>query len=333
MPFKTRVTELLGCEHPVIMGGMTGVGTVEMVVAACEAGALGLLTALTCGSIEQMKKDIERIRSLTSRPFGVNLTILPAIQPPDYEGYAQAIIDAGIKIVETAGNNPKKWVTMFKNAGLISIHKCVTIRHCLSAEKMGVDVISVDAFECAGHPGEADIGGMVLFAKAAQMLKKPWVASGGIANGKQLAACLALGADGINMGTAFCVTKECPWPDSFKYRLLEAQETDTVLMFRQLHNTARVFRNKVATEVERIQNEKGKDLEFTDVMHLVAGDRGRKAEAAGDPDGGIFTAGQCVGLINGEKIPTCKEFMDTFMAEAESTVKNRLAGIVAPSSL
>mmetsp|Transcript_7145 Transcript_7145/g.9041 ORF Transcript_7145/g.9041 Transcript_7145/m.9041 type:complete len:329 (-) Transcript_7145:1548-2534(-) len=323
---KTRVTEILGIEHPVICGGMTGVGTVDMTVAVSEAGGLGLLTALTCGSVEQMKKDIEEIRRKTSKPFGVNLTILPAIQPPDYEGYAQAIIDAGIKIVETAGNNPKKWVTLFKKAGLVCIHKCVTIRHALSAERLGVDIISMDGFECAGHPGEDDIGGLVLLAKAAKKIKIPFVASGGIADGKQLAAALALGAEGVNMGTRFCATKECPWPDSFKQRMLEADERQTVLMFRALHNTARVFKNKIAAEVEKIQNEKGNNLEFTDVMHLVAGDRGRKAEIEGDPDGGIWTAGQCVGLI--DDIPTVKELMDTFMNEAEQTIKHRLAGIV-----
>jgi len=317
---------MLGIEHPVICGGMTGVGTVDMTVAVSEAGGLGLLTALTCGSIEQMKKDIAEIRSRTSKPFGVNLTILPAIQPPDYEGYAQAIIDAGVKIVETAGNNPKKWVTLFKQAGLTCIHKCVTIRHGLSAERIGVDIISMDGFECAGHPGEDDIGGLVLLAKAAKKLKVPFVASGGIADGKQLAAALALGAEGVNMGTRFCATKECPWPDSFKQRIVESDERQTVLMFRALHNTARVFKNKVAAEVERIQNEKGNNLEFTDVMHLVAGDRGRKAESEGDPDGGIFTAGQCIGLI--DDIPTVKELMDDFMAEAEQTIKHRLVNLI-----
>jgi len=322
-PFKTRVTELLGIEHPVICGGMTGVGTVELTAAVSEAGGLGLLTALTCGSVENLKRDIERVRSLTKKPFGVNLTILPAITPPDYEGYAQAIIDSGIKVVETAGNNPKKWVTMFKKAGLISIHKCVTIRHAISAEKMGVDVISMDSFECAGHPGEDDIGAMVLLAKAAKTIRIPYVASGGIADGKQMAAAMALGAEGVNMGTRFCATKECPWPESFKKKMVDADERQTVLMFRQLHNTARVFRNKVATEVEKIQMEKGKDLEFSDVMHLVAGDRGRKAEASGDPDGGIWTAGQCVGLI--DDIPSVAELMGSFIHEAESTIRNRLS--------
>ncbi len=329
-PFKTRVTEMLGIEHPIVCGGMTGVGTVEMCVAVSQAGGLGMLTALTCGSIEQMKKDIDEIRRRTSKPFGVNLTILPAIQPPDYEGYAQAIIDKGIKIVETAGNNPKKWVGMFKAAGCICIHKCTNIKHALKSESINVDIVSVDGFECAGHPGEQDIGGLVLLAKAAQKLKKPFLASGGIGTGRQLAACLALGADGVNIGTAFCATKECPWPQSFKDRVVSAEETDTVLMFRQLHNTARVFRNKVAQEVEAIQNEKGADLDFSDVAHLVAGDRGRKAEKAGDPDAGIWTAGQVVGLIN--DVPTVQEFMDRFVSEAETTIRNRLSGLLTSNA-
>lgn len=322
--FKTRVTEMLGIEHPVICGGMTGVGTVELTAAVSEAGGLGLLTALTCGSIDQMKKDIERVRTLTKKPFGVNLTILPAINPPDYLGYAKGIIESGVKIVETAGNNPKKWVKLFKTAGLISIHKCVTIRHALSSQRIGVDIISMDGFECAGHPGEDDIGGLVLLAKAAKALRIPYVASGGIADGKQLAACLALGAEGVNMGTRFCVTKESNWPLSFKQRVLDSDERQTTLMFRALHNTARVFKNKVAVEVEMIQHEKGKNLKFKDIMHLVAGNRGRKAEKNDDPDGGIWSAGQCIGLI--DDIPSVAEFMKIFIDEAEVTVRERMMG-------
>lgn len=331
-PFRTRVTELLGIEHPVICGGMTGVGTVEMTVAVSEAGGLGLLTALTCGSPEQMKKDIAEIKRRTKKPFGVNLTILPAITPPPYEEYAQAIIDSGVKIVETAGNNPKKWVGMFKKAGLICIHKCVAVRHGLSAERMGVDIISMDGFECAGHPGEDDIGGLVLLAKAAKKLKAPYVASGGIADGKQLAAAIALGAEGVNMGTRFCATKECPWPQSFKQAMIDADERQTVLMFRQLHNTARVFKNQIAAEVEKIEKEKGPNLDFSDIAHLVAGDRGRKAEKEGDKDGGIWTAGQCVGLI--DDTPSVKELMDHFISEAEETVRKRMVGVLTnPSKL
>jgi NAD(P)H-dependent flavin oxidoreductase YrpB (nitropropane dioxygenase family) len=305
---------------------MTGVGTVDLTVAVSEAGGLGMLTALTCGSIEQMKKDVAEIRLRTKKPFGVNLTVLPAITPPDYEGYARAIVECGVKIVETAGNDPKKYVKIFKDGGCISIHKCVTIRHALSAEKIGVDIISIDGFECAGHPGEADIGGLVLLAKAAKKLSKPFLASGGIGDGKQLAACLALGADGVNMGTRFCATKECNWPQSYKDAMIQADENQTVLMFRRLHNTARVFKNKVAAEVEKIENEKGKDLQFSDVQHLVAGDRGRKAERTGDPDGGIWTAGQVIGLI--DDAPPVQVVMDRIIKEAVDTVNVRLAGML-----
>mmetsp|Transcript_6310 Transcript_6310/g.16099 ORF Transcript_6310/g.16099 Transcript_6310/m.16099 type:complete len:333 (+) Transcript_6310:130-1128(+) len=330
-PFRTRLTELLGIEHPVVCGGMTGTGGVELAAAVSNAGGLGMLTALNSGTAEQLKKDIARLRTLTDKPFGVNLTILPAMVPPDYESFAKAIIDSGVKVVETAGSNPKKWVAMFKAAGCISIHKCVTIQHALSAQRMGVDVLSIDAFECAGHPGEADVGGMVLFSRAAQEIKSIWIASGGIAVGRQLTACLALGASGVNMGTAFCATKECPWPESFKQKVVDSKETDTVLMFRQLHNTARVIRNKVSSEVEAIALEKGKDLDFSDVADLVKGDRGREAERNGDPDGGIWTAGQCIGLIH--DIPTVQQFMDRFIGEAEASTKHVLAGVLSNSRL
>ncbi|GBG26746.1 Nitronate monooxygenase [Hondaea fermentalgiana] len=329
--FRTRVTELLGIEHPVICGGMTGVGTVELCAAVSEAGGLGMLTALRSETPENLRRDIERVRKLTSKPFGVNLTILPAMVPPDYEGFADAIIESGVKIVETAGNNPKKWVGKFKAAGLICIHKCVTIRHALSAERIGVDIISMDSFECAGHPGEEDIGAIVLLAKAAKKLRAPFVASGGIGDGKQLAAAIALGAEGVNMGTRFCATKECNWPESFKQRMVDAQETDTVLMFRALHNTARVFKNRVASEVDEIQKAKGMDLDFSDIAHLVAGTRGREAERNGDADGGIWTAGQVIGLI--DDLPTVKELMDNFIGEAESTIRNRMPNVLASSRL
>ena len=306
---------------------MTGVGNVDLTVAVSEAGGLGMLTALSCGSVEQMVKDIAEVRRRTKKPFGVNVTILPAIAPPDYDAYAHAIVKAGVKIVETAGNDPKKFVKIFKDGGCISIHKCVTIRHALSAEKIGVDIVSVDSFECAGHPGEDDIGGIVLWAKAAKKLTKPWLASGGIGDGKQLAAALCLGAAGVNMGTRLAATKESNWPPSFKQALIDADERQTVLMFRQLHNTARVFKNKIAADVERIQNEKGKDLQFSDVAHLVAGDRGRKAEKSGDPDGGIWTAGQVVGLI--DDAPSVKELIDRVVKEAEDTIRVRVGGMLA----
>lgn len=331
MPIRTRVTEMLGIEHPIIMGGMTGTGTPELAAAVSNAGGLGIIAVHNAGGPEGAREWIRKLRNLTDKPFGVNLTILPTIgKPPPYEEYAKVIIDEGVKIVETAGSNPKKWVTMFKEAGLITIHKCVAIRHALSAEKLGVDIISLDGFECAGHPGEDDVGNFVLQARGFQALKRPYVCSGGVGNGVQLAAALALGADGVNCGTRFCATAECNWADSFKQRMLQADERNTVLMFRSLHNTARVFKNEVATKVEKIEKEKGVNLDFSDIAELVAGKRGREAEANGDADGGIWTAGQVVGLIH--DIPTCKELVETMVAEAERAICERLQGMVVARS-
>jgi len=332
MPIRTRVTTMLGIEAPIIMGGMTGTGTPELCAAVSNAGGLGIFAAHNAGSPEGCREWINRTRQLTNKPFGVNLTILPTIgKPPPYEEYARVIIESGVRIVETAGNNPKIWIPLFKKAGLITIHKCVAIRHALSAQKLGVDIISLDGFECAGHPGEDDIGNFVLQAKGAKVLTAPFVCSGGVADGRQLAAALALGADGVNLGTRFCATVECNWPHSFKQKMVDGDERSTVLMFRQLHNTARVFRNAVSGEVEKIEKEKGKNISFGDIAHLVAGTRGRKAEAEGDADGGIWSAGQTVGLI--DDIPTCKVVIDRMVSEAEQIVHSRLTRMVIPSKL
>lgn len=329
MPITTRVTEMLGIEHPVILGGMTGVGTPELAAAVSNAGGLGIIAIHNAGSPENGREWIRRTRTLTSKPFGVNLTILPSMgPPPPYADYAQAIIEEGVKIVETAGSSPEQWVKLFKKAGIITIHKCVTIRHALSAERYGVDIISLDGFECAGHPGEEDVGNFVLQAKGAKVLTRPYVCSGGVGDGKQIVAALALGADGVNCGTRFCATKECNWPDSFKERMLQASETDSVLMLRRLNNTCRVFRNEVSEEVERIESEKGEEFAFEDVAHLVSGKRGREAERKGDADGGIWSAGQVVGLV--DSIPTCQELMNQLMKEAEDTVYHRLITLVKP---
>ena len=330
MPIATRVTEMLGIEHPVIMGGMTGVGTPELAAAVSNAGGLGIFAIHNAGSPEAARTWIRRMRSLTNKPFGVNLTILPSMgPPPPYAEYAQVMIEEGVKIVETAGSSPKEFIKLFKEAGIITIHKCVTIRHALSAERYGVDIISLDGFECAGHPGEEDVGNFVLQAKGAKVLSRPFVCSGGVGDGKQIVAALALGADGVNCGTRFCATKECNWPDSFKERMIQASETDSVLMLRRLNNTCRVFRNQVSEQVEKIESEKGKDFEFQDVAHLVSGKRGREAERNGDADGGIWSAGQVVGLV--DSIPTCQELMDELMKEAEDTVYHRLNTLVKPS--
>jgi nitronate monooxygenase len=316
---KTKLTELLGIQHPIILGGLTGIGLPELCAAVSEAGGLGIFAAHNAGSPERCREWIRKTRSLTSKPFGVNLTILPTIgPPPPYDEYARVIIEEGVRIVETAGSNPKKWIPLFKSAGLITIHKCVTVRHAITAEKLGVDIISLDGFECAGHPGEEDIGNFVLQAQGAMKLKTPYVCSGGVINGRQLAAALALGAVGVNCGTRFCATKECIWPESFKKAMINASVKDTVLLFRPMHNTARVFGNKVALEASAIEKDKGKDVQFSDIAHLVAGARGRAAEASSDADGGIWSAGQGVGLI--EDIPTCKEVVDRMISEAIETL-------------
>ena len=329
---QTAITELLGIDHPVVMGGMTGVGTVELAAAVSNAGGLGIFAAHNAGSPEECRIWIRRFRTLTSKPFGCNLTILPTMgTPPPYEEYAKVFIEERVPVVETAGSNPKKWIQMFKNAGIITIHKCVTIRHALSAEKLGVDIISLDGLECAGHPGEGDVGNFILQAKGARVLKTPFLCSGGVGDGKQIAAALALGADGVNCGTRFCATRECLWPETFKDRMVQATEEDTVLMFRALKNTTRVFANKVAKLVEQIEREKSLDLKFGDVAALVAGKRGREAEKRGDPDGGIWSAGQVVGLI--DDYPTVAELMERMMRECQETILVRLNGLlILPAS-
>lgn len=312
---------------------MTGTGTPELAAAVSNAGGLGIIAIHNAGSPAEGRKWIRRTRSLIrdNKPFGVNLTILPTMgDPPPYDEYATAIIEEGVKIVETAGSSPKQFVQRFKDAGLITIHKCVTIRHAQSAERYGVDIISLDGMECAGHPGEEDIGNFVLQAKGALALTKPYVCSGGVGNGAQIAAALALGADGVNCGTRFCATQECNWPESFKQRMVEASETDTVMMLRRLKNTCRVFRNDVSAEVERIESEKGEEFDFSDVVHLVNGKRGREAERKGDADGGIWSAGQVVGLIEG--IPTVEELMRALVKETEDAVCSRLGSMVTPRS-
>lgn len=329
---QTRLTQMLKIDHPVVMGGMTGVGTVELAAAVSNAGGLGMFAAHNAGSPEGCRQWIRQMRTQTSKPFGVNLTILPTMgpTPPPYQEYARVIIEEGVKVVETAGSNPKAYIQAFKKAGIITIHKCVTIRHALSAQRIGVDIISLDGFECAGHPGEGDVGNYVLQAKGARVLTVPYICSGGVGDGKQIAAALALGADGVNCGTRFCATQECIWPESFKDRMLAANEEDTVLMFRQLKNTTRVFANKVALEVEQIETKKGAQMKFQDVAHLVAGTRGRAAEKSGDSDGGIWTAGQVIGLI--DDIPTVAVLMQRLVQECEETIQGRLHNMIVRGS-
>lgn len=324
MAIKTRFTEEFGIEHPIVQGGMQWVGYAEMVAPVANAGGLGFLTALTQPTPEDLAKEIARTKEMTDKPFGVNLTILPAIKPPPYAEYRDAIIQGGIKIVETAGYRPQEHVDHFKEHGIKVIHKCTAVRHALSAERMGVDAISIDGFECAGHPGEDDIPGLILIPAAADKVKIPMLASGGFGDGRGLAAALALGADGINMGTRFCVTQEAPIHENFKRQMVENDERATKLIFRTLHNTARVMRNAVSEEVVEIESQGG--AKFEDVQHLVAGVRGREAMAKGDTEGGIWSAGMIQGLIH--DIPTVKELIDTIAADAEEIIKGRLGSLV-----
>jgi nitronate monooxygenase len=319
---RTRFTEIFGIEHPIAQGGMQWVGTAELVSAVANAGALGFLTALTQPSPEALAQEIARCRSMTEKPFGVNLTVFPTIHPTDYNGYAKAIIDGGVKIVETAGTPAvaEQWA-MFKAAGIKIIHKCTSVRHALSAERKGVDAISIDGFECAGHPGEDDIPGLILIPAAADQVKIPMLASGGFGDGRGLVAALALGADGINMGTRFCATKEAPIHDGIKQQIVANDERATELLFRSYRNTARVARNSVAEEAVKIEREGNA---FDAIAHLVNGARGKQGLVNGDPEHGIWSAGMVQGLIH--DIPSVKELVDRIMGEANGIIRQRLAG-------
>jgi nitronate monooxygenase len=319
---NTRFTETFGVEHPIVQGGMQWVGRAELVAAVANAGALGHITALTQPTPDDLANEIARCRELTDKPFGVNLTILPAISPPPYREYAQVIIDSGVKFVETAGNNPADFIAMFKPAGIKVIHKATSVRHALKAQTLGADAVSIDGLDCAGHPGEDDVPGLVLIPAAADKLTIPIIASGGFADGRGLVAALALGADAINMGTRFMCTVESPIHDNVKRRIVEADERQTDLIFRTMHNTARVARNAISQEVLEFER---RGAAFEDVRHLVAGARGVKVYELGDLDAGIWTAGICQGLIN--DIPTCSELVDTIMSQADQIIAERLSTI------
>jgi NADH:quinone reductase (non-electrogenic) len=323
MPFKTRITELLGIEHPIVQGGMQGVGTAEMASAVSNAGGLGIITGLTQPSPGALRDEIERCRSMTAKPFGVNLTVFPTINSPDYKAYAQAIIDSGIKVVETAGTPAVREIwAQLKPHGIVILHKCTAVRHAVSAEKAGCDVI--DGFECAGHPGEDDIPGLILIPAAADKVKIPMLASGGFGDGRGLAAALALGADGINMGTRFCATVEAPIHANVKQAYLDNDERGSFLIFRNFKNTARVGKNSVSEEVVRRLAQP--DAKFSDVQELVAGTAGRELLETGDLSKGVFWAGMVQGLIH--DIPTCQQLIDRIIAEAEAIVRQRLSGML-----
>jgi NADH:quinone reductase (non-electrogenic) len=318
---RTKLTDLLGIQHPIVQGGMMWVGRAELAAAVSNAGALGILTALTQPTPDDLRREIERCRTLTDKPFGVNLTILPSVNPPPYAEYRRAIIDSGVKIVETAGHRPQEHVDDFKGHGITVLHKCTAVRHALSAERMGVDVISIDGFECAGHPGEDDVPGLVLIPATADKVKIPIIASGGIADGRGLAAALALGAEGVNMGTRFCATVEAPIHDTVKQLIVANDERSTHLIFRRFHNTGRVAKTTVSDKVVEISARP--DAVFEDIRPLVSGALGRVALETGDLDAGLVWAGQVQGLIH--DIPTCRVLIDRIVKDAVQIIRERLA--------
>ena len=321
---KTRITELFGIEHPIIQGGMHFVGFAELAAAVSNAGGLGIITGLTQNTPEKLAHEIARCREMTDKPFGVNLTFLPSVNPPDYPGYVKAIIDGGIKIVETAGNNPQKWLPALKEAGIKVIHKCTSVRHSLKAESIGCDAVSVDGFECGGHPGEDDVPNFILLPRAAEELKIPFVASGGMANARSLVAALAMGAEGMNMGTRFMATKEAPIHENVKLALVAASELDTRLVMRPLRNTERVLVNAGVERLLEKEKALGASIKFEDIIPEVAGVY-PKIMLEGVMDAGAWSCGMVAGLIH--DVPTCKELIDGIMAEAEQIVRGRLAGM------
>ena len=322
---KTRITDLFGIEHPVIQGGMQWVGYAELVSAVSNAGALGILTALTQPTPEDLAKEIERTRGLTDKPFGVNLTVLPTINPPPYEEYAQAIVGSGVKIVETAGRSPEPFMELFKEYDVKVIHKCTSVRHALKAQSVGVSAITIDGFECAGHPGEDDIPSLVLLPQAAEALDVPVAGCGGFSDAKSMVAALALGGEAIVMGTRFMATKEAGIHQNVKEKMTEADELSTNLMFRTMHNTARVFKNSISDQVVEIESTGS--ATFEDVKDLVAGQRGRVVFEEGDLEHGIWSAGISVARV--KDVPTCKEMVSRLVSEAEEIIDGRLQSVKA----
>ena len=323
---KTKITEMFNIEHPVIQGGMHYVGFAEMASAVANAGGLGIITGLTQKTPEDLAKEIAKCHEMTDKPFGVNLTFLPGFQEPDYPGYIQAIVEGGVKIVETAGRSPEAYMPDLKGAGIKVIHKCTSVRHSLKAEKIGCDAVSVDGFECGGHPGEDDIPNMILLPRAAEELSIPFVASGGMGNGQQLAAALSMGADGINMGTRFIATKEAPVHQNVKEALVAASELDTELIMRPLRNTERVLANGAVQKILEKEKALGDEIQITDIMDEVAGVY-PKIMQEGTMDAGAWSCGLVAGLIH--DIPTCKELVERIVADAEEIIKSRLSQFVA----
>jgi len=323
---KTRITELFGIEHPVIQGGMHHVGFAEMAAAVSNAGGLGIITGLTQKSPEDLADEIAKCNDMTDKPFGVNLTFLPGFANPNYPGYIEAIIAGNVRIVETAGRSPEQYMPLMKEAGIKVIHKCTSVRHSLKAERIGCDAVSVDGFECGGHPGEDDIPNMILLPRAAEELSIPFVASGGIGNAQQLVAALALGADGVNMGTRFIATKEAPVHQNVKEALVGASELDTTLIMRPLRNTERVLKNDAVTRIQEKEKELGENIQINDIMDEVAGVY-PKIMSDGDMDAGAWSCGMVAGLIH--DIPSCDELVGGMVKEAEEIIAKRLAAFAA----
>ncbi len=322
---KTRITELFGIEHPIIQGGMHFVGFAELAAAVSNAGGLGIITGLTQRTPELLAREIKKCRDMTDKPFGVNLTFLPAFTTPPYPEYIAAIREGGVKVVETAGRSPEQYMPALKAAGIKVIHKCTSVRHSLKAESIGCDAVSVDGFECGGHPGEDDIPNMILLPRAAEELKIPFVSSGGMADGRSLVASLALGAEGMNMGTRFIATKEAPVHDNVKRAIVGASELDTRLIMRALRNTERVLKNKAVDRLIEIEREKGRNLKIEDIHEQVGGVY-PKIMLEGEMDIGAWSCGMVVGLIH--DIPSVKELIDRIMSEADQIIRKRLEGFL-----
>lgn len=319
---KTKITEMLGIEHPIVQGGMHYVGLAELAAAVSNAGGLGIITGLTQGTPEKLAAEIARCKTMTDKPFGVNLTFLPSLTPPDYPGLIESIIEGGVKVVETAGNNPAKWMPILKENNIKVIHKCTSVRHALKAESIGCDAVSVDGFECGGHPGEDDVPNFILLPRAADELSIPFISSGGMADGRSLVASLAMGAEGMNMGTRFIATKEAPVHENVKQAIVAASELDTRLVMRPLRNTERVLNNTAVEKLLEKEASLGTEIKFEDIIEEVAGVYPR-IMSEGDMDAGAWSCGMVAGLIN--DIPTVQELMDSIMTEADALIKQRLA--------
>ena len=322
---KTRITELFGIQHPIIQGGMHYVGLAEMAAAVSNAGGLGIITGLTQGTPDGLAAEIERCRTMTAKPFGVNLTFLPSVKPPDYPGFVRTIIDSGVTIIETAGNNPAQYLPVLKEAGIKVIHKCTSVRHALKAQTIGCDAVSVDGFECGGHPGEDDVPNFILLPRAAEELDIPFVSSGGMADARSLVASLAMGAEGMNMGTRFIATQEAPVHENVKQALVAASELDTRLIMRPLRNTERVLNNAAVEKLLEKEKALGPKLEFNDIAEELVGVYPRVMQK-GDLDAGGWSCGMVAGLVH--DIPTVKELIDRIMQEADELIHQRLASLI-----